>query len=214
LLLNAVSKVARKPIQLVKVKIPPKQNMPWYQYHNHCQAWRFQNFGSLIVLALAALWAITMFNQFISKIQNTAHTLKTANSNEFVLHLQSAIETSTITRIATDESQYVRRNYLENTITSFVDNSPGMQYLILYGPRGIGKSSVVEHALRNRAGVIRLTLDTVLTNTFQVTAGQHSAKVRKAKLITALAAARHTLPRRVVVVDVPSSISMRANAVM
>jgi hypothetical protein len=57
------------------------------------------------------------------------------------------------------------------------------------------------------------TLDTVLTNTFQVTAGQHSAKVRKAKLITALADARHMLPRRVVVVDVPSSISMCANAV-
>lgn len=77
-------------------------------------------------------------------------------AKDILFPVQSLIEYSTISRTITKETLDVRRPFLENLVTSVADQAPCMQYLVHYGPSGFDKSSVVEHALRNRAGVINI----------------------------------------------------------
>jgi hypothetical protein len=93
---------------VIEVKMPPKAKKPWFQ------VWLEQNFGSLIVVALAVFGAIQFLNEFKGEIQNLAHTWKEAN--EYVFPLQSAIETSTISRVTTMQTDYVRRPFLDRGI--------------------------------------------------------------------------------------------------
>jgi hypothetical protein len=48
----------------------------------------------------------------------------------------------------------VPRPTLENALRSFADSEPGMVYLVVVGPKGAGKTTLVQHALAGRPGVI------------------------------------------------------------
>jgi hypothetical protein len=199
---------------------PPRQPKPWYHPY---QVWFKQNCGSLILVVFTALGAVKFSNELHSEFQMLSNTLK--DTKDIVFPLKSVIEVSTISRTTTNESVYISRPFLENVVASFSNNSPDMQYLVLYGPRGFGKSSVVEHTLNKRLGVINIrcvegpTPESFLPNIFQVIAGQKSStesRVSRDDLVTTLLEARSMLPRRVIIFDISSSIvpvAMRTSAV-
>lgn len=62
-----------------------------------------------------------------------------------------------------DKQKYIHRAELGAALKSFVDEPPAQQYLIVYGPKGSGKTTLVVQELQDREGVVRVDVGAAVT---------------------------------------------------
>jgi hypothetical protein len=143
---------ANQTIANDQFRMPPKQWKRWCQL---AQSFFKSSLVGAVVVTLAVFAGVNCcLNNITSEVQTFSRAVK--NEKDVAFSLKTVIKTSIITRSITEESFYVPRQDLETKITWFANAAPQLQYMVLYGPRGSGKSSVVEHAPSNRTGVISI----------------------------------------------------------
>lgn len=55
------------------------------------------------------------------------------------------------------ENPYVRQNALEEVLSRMIGNK-GYEYLVVVGPKDVGKSTLINHVIPKKRGIIGLTL--------------------------------------------------------
>jgi energy-coupling factor transporter ATP-binding protein EcfA2 len=74
--------------------------------------------------------------------------------------LPSVIDNSTLDAgLLPSADKYVTRSSLEEIIRRAETSSPNGRYTIVYGPKGVGKSSLVHHVAGTRKGVVRVSVN-------------------------------------------------------
>ena len=119
-------------------------------------------YGCLTTLVIALIGGVSFYNQYYYEWPNQVHERakilcddRCQNDNLMVNKLQLA----NLGLVAAVE-EYVPRPEFENIIRSYTRTVEISAYMVVAGPKGCGKSTVVQAALRNVTGVIPVELTT------------------------------------------------------
>jgi GTPase SAR1 family protein len=102
--------------------------------------------GFFFVLATISTAFISFYFGSVQKVQDPAE-----NTMRF-LTVQD-IRESTVIADSKLEKNYVHRPAVEKELNEYIEGKPTKKYLIVYGPKGAGKSSVVLKTLSEKKGV-------------------------------------------------------------
>ena len=81
-----------------------------------------------------------------------------------VAWLSNVIRDSTVLMSSDELTDYVHRDALELSINNILKGVVSTKYTIVYGQKGAGKSALIDYAIHNKKGVVKLVVIAYQTN--------------------------------------------------